>query len=192
MKKFNFFDLTSPVFDQVAFGSRRSYEKIAALGDFKDSDRVLDLGGGSGRIARFFVGKVQEVAVADSSRGMNAYCQKRQGLSCVLCNAEQLPFKDGSFDKVIIVDAFHHFGDPQAVAREVVRVLKAGGRLIIEEYNPKRFGGFLIRLVEKFLNMHSRFYAPKELQEFWVGEGFGVEVVDEGRVAYYLTGEKTR
>lgn len=188
MKTINFFDLVSPIFDKAAPGSRRSFEKIEKLGGFQDSDTVLDLGGGSGRIARFFVGKVREITVADSSRGMVAQCQKRQGLSCILASAEQLPFEDGSFDKVIIVDAFHHFSSQKAVAGEVARVLKPGGRLIIEEYNPKRVLGFLIKLMEKILNMHSRFYAPEELQEFWVEAGFGVELVDEGRTEYYILG----
>ncbi len=184
----NFFDFVAPIYGKVHLGGKDSFEKIEALGDFKKSDKVLDLGGGSGRIAKFFVGKVQEITVADSSAGMINACRKHRGINCVLATAENLPFADGYFDKIIIVDALHHFKHHEKVAQEVRRVLKKTGRLIIEEFNPEKFAGWLVKIFEGLLNMKSTFYAPTALSAFWSRRGFKTKlsIVRKSILLYYV------
>jgi ubiquinone/menaquinone biosynthesis C-methylase UbiE len=45
----------------------------------------------------------------------------------------RLPFRDRAFDLVICRNTFHHLGDPAAVAREMARVTRGGGRVVIED-----------------------------------------------------------
>jgi len=186
----NFFDLVAPIYERIHFGAAASYRKIYALGNFEQTDRVLDLGGGSGRIAKFFVGQVREITVADSSPGMLAVCRKHGGINCVLAFAENLPFADGYFDKIIIVDAFHHFQDHEKVAIEVERLLRKSGKLIIEEFNPAKPIGWLASVFESLLNMKSVFYTPASLSAFWSRYGFDTKLSIAQKAIYYVVLEK--
>ena len=49
------------------------------------------------------------------------------------CDAQALPFREGSFDNVVMMDVFHHLERPTVFLREALRVLKPGGRLVMLE-----------------------------------------------------------
>ena len=55
----NLFDLVSPIYEKGISRNEENFKILFKLGDFKPTDKVLDLGGGTGRIAKFFVGKVR-------------------------------------------------------------------------------------------------------------------------------------
>ena len=77
--------------------------------------------------------------------------------------SEELPFADAAFDRIIMIDAFHHLRDQEQAAREMVRVLAPGGRLVIQEPDIAHWGVKLVALGEKVLLMRSRFYAPEAI-----------------------------
>lgn len=56
-----------------------------------------------------------------------------------LCNAEKLPFEDGSFDIVLSVNTAHHFDNPLKVADECIRVLSDSGKIVLSDFNSKGF-----------------------------------------------------
>jgi len=187
----NLFDLISPIYEKVISGDEENFKKLFKLGDFKITDRVLDLGGGSGRIAKFFAGKVQEIAVVDASKGMISQCKKHQGINCVLGKADNIPFGNGYFDKAIIIDAFHHFQDQQIASQEIRRVLKENGKVIIEEVNFGRFGNWLVEKLETILGAESKILPPPSLVELFSKNQFKTKVLNKDRNAYYLIGEKS-
>ncbi len=187
----NFFDIVAPVYEKFHFGALRTFNKIKSAVIIKTSDRVVDLGGGTGRIAKFFAGKVSKVIVVDVSEEMINQCRKRHPeFSCVRAEAQNLPFADNSIDKVIIIDAFHHFQNQKLVVKEIKRVLHRNGKVIIEEFNPLTTFGKLVVVVEKFLLMHSVFHQPSSLADLFMRERFKVDLIDENKSSYYLIGEK--
>ncbi|SFE02434.1 Methyltransferase domain-containing protein [Phytobacter palmae] len=117
--------------------SGRDLQRLAErLSAFPEA-RVLDLGCGAGHASFVAAGQVAQVTAYDLSSQMLdvvAKAAKERGLDNVTtCQgyAEILPFDDSSFDVVISRYSAHHWHDVGQALREVKRVLKPGGRVII-------------------------------------------------------------
>jgi len=161
MAKFDHFNLLSPVYDLV-FG-RTSQSAIIELAEIKPHHTVLDVGGGTGRVAVQMIPIAQSTIIADSALKMIREAQKK-GIIAINANAEQLPFKDGTFDRIIMVDALHHVVDQRQTLDELRRLLKPGGMLVIEEPDIHHWLVKLIALGEKLLLMRSHFLKPQEIK----------------------------
>jgi demethylmenaquinone methyltransferase/2-methoxy-6-polyprenyl-1,4-benzoquinol methylase len=148
--------------------------------------RLLDLGGGTGRVSAGLGISAAIVLVADPAPGMLRQARAK-GLTAVRAQAEALPFATASFDRVLVVDAFHHFADQPLAAAEMVRVLKPEGRLLVAEPDLRRWPVKGIALAEKVLLMQSHFYAPEALASlFTVVGGRLVAIVRNGFSAYVV------
>ncbi len=101
--------------------------------------RVLDLGCGPGIVTAALARDVKEVVAYDLTPEMLDKAMKRckeAGLKNVhfeLGKAEQLPFDEESFDCVVTRLTIHHFLDPHRVMKEVVRVTRRGGKVVVAE-----------------------------------------------------------
>lgn len=136
---------------------------LAKLGLPQPNGVVLDAGGGTGRVAQFFVGKTAQVIVADQTFEMLLEARKKEGLLAVTTLSEAMPFPDGYFCCIIMVDALHHVADQAVTIRELWRLLKPGGRVIIEEPDIRRFRVKLMALAEKLALMRSHFLQPDRI-----------------------------
>jgi ubiquinone/menaquinone biosynthesis C-methylase UbiE len=153
---FDHFDIIAPIYARVTYSSLEKMREVARL---PVKGRMLDIGGGTGRVASALLQEVDEVVIADVSMGMLKQTH-RSTLKPVCSHSESLPFPDSFFERVIMVDALHHVIDQPASAKEMLRVLKPGGRIIIEEPDINVFGVKLIALAEKLLLMRSHFLSP--------------------------------
>jgi len=159
------FGLIAPYYDRIFQGGRfvrRDLERLMAHVAPEPGHRLLDIGGGTGRIAQHFCGRVAQVCVLDPSPGMLREGQ-RKGICITRGESEDLPFASAVFDRIILIDAFHHLRDQEQASREMLRVLAPGGRLVIQEPDIAHWGVKLVALGEKALLMRSRFYAPEEI-----------------------------
>ncbi len=114
-------------------------------------ERLLDVAGGTGDIARRFIKAADEVRIRRGGVPASAVIcdindqmlvagidvEKDRGLDMtrVCGNAEILPFEDGQFDAVTISFGIRNVTDRMAALREFLRVLKPGGRLAILEFS---------------------------------------------------------
>lgn len=186
-----FFDIVAPIYERVHFGAQETFDKIKSVVVFEQSDKVIDLGGGTGRIAKFLENKVQKVTVVDTSEGMLKQCRQRHPrLSCLYVEAQNLPFSDENINKVVIIDAFHHFQNQKQVVKEIKRVLVKNGKVVVAEFNPTKMAGRLAMVMEKLFLMGSVFHSPSSLVNLFSSNGFKVRLIDEDRASYYLIGEK--
>jgi demethylmenaquinone methyltransferase/2-methoxy-6-polyprenyl-1,4-benzoquinol methylase len=126
---------------------------------------VLDLGGGTGRVSARLQTLAGAIVVTDFSMPMLRQAAAKGGLSPVRAVGEALPFPDGTFDRVLIVDALHHFRDQRQAICESLRVLKPGGRLAIEEPDIRRFAVRAVAFLENLILMRSRFHTPLQIME---------------------------
>jgi demethylmenaquinone methyltransferase / 2-methoxy-6-polyprenyl-1,4-benzoquinol methylase len=133
-------------------------EVVAALG-VRPGERVLDLAAGTGTSALPFARAGAQVVACDFSLGMLRVGTRRHhevaGLRFVAGDALRLPFADGVFDAVTISFGLRNVADTALALRELRRVTRPGGRLLVCEVshppNP------LLRLGHK---LHLRYGLP--------------------------------
>jgi SAM-dependent methyltransferase len=106
------------------------------------SDRVLDLGCGTGIVARQLrdrLGAGARLTGADASPEMIAHARTlAPDIDWREANAMKLPFADASFELVVSQQMLQFVSDPAAALREIRRVLTSGGRLVAATWRPRR------------------------------------------------------
>lgn len=106
-------------------------ERLAELAGARPGMRLLDLATGTGTAARAAARLGASVAAVDRSPGMLAVARGLSGaLDLRRADAHALPFEDGNFDVVTCGLSLSHFADRDRVLREILRVLRPGGRFV--------------------------------------------------------------
>ena len=185
---FNHFNLIAGFYDRARpFRiSKRLFELLSLSPDY----RLLDAGGGTGRISAVLRSKIKRVFVADPSFGMNRRAADK-GFPTVCAQAEFLPFSSGGFERVIMVDALHHVLDQRKTANELFRVLVPGGRIVIVEPDIHQFIVKVIAIGEKVLLMRSHFLTGDNIAGLFTAPEAKTNVYYEGLNVISIT-EKVR
>jgi len=152
--------------DVLSMGAHRMWKRYAiGLSNVGAGDKVLDIAGGTGDLAIKFrekVGATGQVILSDINGAMLEEGRKNlidRGLvdvEFVQANAESLPFEDNTFDCVSIAFGLRNVTDKDAALRQMHRVLKKGGCLLVLEFS-KVDNAFL----EKFYDFYSFSVMPK-------------------------------
>lgn len=151
---------------------------------------LLDAGGGTGRVSVRLRPLVGQLVITDASRGMVNQARRNRGLNAVRAIVVRLPFADGRFDRILVVDALHHFGNAQQAIADFARVLKPGGRLVIEEPNIRRRGIRLLALAERAARMGSRFFDADQIVAMTHRVGLSARVVEPRSLIFWITADK--
>jgi ubiquinone/menaquinone biosynthesis C-methylase UbiE len=161
-------------------------QKLKSLVPANPQGILLDAGGGTGRVSQFLREKVAQITIADESFDMLREARKKVGIQPVRSVTENLPFPDNFFDCIIMVDALHHVADQSATASELWRVLKPGGRLIVEEPNFDTFRGKFIAFAEKLAAMRSHFLTPEQIIGLFDGKTTNCRIELENSMAWVI------
>lgn len=133
------YDLTNTV---LSFGQDRRWRVATRRAlDPKPGERVLDLAAGSGVSTVEFARTGAWCVAADFSLGMLSVGRKR-GVPLVAADALRLPFRDGAFDAVTILFGLRNLADPGQGLREMLRVVRPGGRLVVCEFSTPTWQPF--------------------------------------------------
>jgi len=142
------FDSVAPKYDLMndlmSLGLHRAWKAYTvAVANVRPGDKVLDLAGGTGDLARAFAGPVGEAGVvvhtdineAMLRQGRDRLLDEGKVLPTVLCDAETLPFASGAFDLVSVAFGLRNMTHKDKALAEMARVLKPGGRLLVLEFS---------------------------------------------------------
>ena len=103
----------------------------------RGAQRILDVGSGAGQISKHlidFADPNAEIVCTDLSHGMLRRARNRldgRAPQFASCDLTHLPFADESFDRVTCGYVLEHLQDPEPGLKEVARVLRAGGRMLL-------------------------------------------------------------
>jgi ubiquinone/menaquinone biosynthesis C-methylase UbiE len=121
---------------------------------------VLDVGCGTGRLAAALHDRGSRAWGVDPSAEMVEVAKKR-GVNAKVARAEQLPFKEGWFERAVLWLTVHLLARPRAFA-ELHRVLAADGRVVIATFDPSHFDRFWLNEIFPSLERIDRDRFPTE------------------------------
>lgn len=144
------------LFEDVYNGkvNRQLCDEVAAL--IEPTDRVLECACGTGMLSRYVANKCRSLTATDFSVGMlrqaKKKCKDLNNIKFVKADIMRLRCKDGSFDKVIAGNVIHLLDEPYMALKELERVCRIGGQIIIPTYvNNENMGkpNLFVRVIEK-------------------------------------------
>jgi demethylmenaquinone methyltransferase/2-methoxy-6-polyprenyl-1,4-benzoquinol methylase len=148
------FDRIAPVYDAMnrtmTAGLDGRWRRLTAEAVVRSGDRVLDACCGTGdlAIAAASAGAASVTGLDFSEPMLERARRKAPGLAWVRGDVLALPFADASFDAVTISFGLRNVADPDAALRELLRVTRPGGRLVVCEFSHPTFPAFRTVYVE--------------------------------------------
>ena len=186
------------------------------LGFIRDSvktgDRVLDFGCGNGRLVGFLEGNYKKYVGVDISQKLidiasQKYNSEKTEFVKLSSDFYTLPFKDNCFEIIFSIAVFHHFPSKEytsIIAKELYRVLKPGGKIVITVWNlwQKQYLKYHKKSKKEWIDaeipfksgnkVFRRYHHPfktGELESFFQEAGFETLKAEEGWNLLYI-GEK--
>jgi demethylmenaquinone methyltransferase/2-methoxy-6-polyprenyl-1,4-benzoquinol methylase len=130
--------------DLMSLGLHRAWKAYTvAVAALREGDKVLDIAGGTGDLAKAFANKVGErgtvvhtdINEAMLRQGRDRLLDKGLALPTSICDAEALPFASNGFDLVSVAFGLRNMTHKERALAEMCRVLRPGGRLLVLEFS---------------------------------------------------------
>ena len=144
----NVFDSVAPKYDVMndlmSLGLHRAWKAYTVLvANVREGQQVLDIAGGTGDLALAFAPKVgpsgrvvhTDINEAMLREGRNRLLDAGVSLPTLVCDAEHLPFAEASFNVVSVAFGLRNMTHKDIALREMCRVLKPGGKLLVLEFS---------------------------------------------------------
>ena len=198
-KSQEFFSSSAGQWDRVRdelFGDRVHLGAMAALAD---GDWVAgDLGCGTGQVSAALAPFVGRVIAVDSSAAMLQAAKRRlaafDNVDLRRGELEALPIDDDRLDVAVLMLVLHHVPEPEQAVKEVARVLKPGGRIIVGDMLPHDREGYRQQMGHVWLGFSDE-HVARMLTEAGFGRLRTVQLPPDSRVKgpglFVATGEKT-
>ncbi len=161
----------------MAWGHRDFYKNTARIMNLIPEDKYLEVGFGSGLFIKKYAWHVSEIAGIDYSEDMVILAKT---INEDLVNSKRADFRQGDaislpwpsecFTAVACIETFYFWKDPLSVLSEIFRVLKFGGRFVIEMAYNKDDG---LNHAKDIKKMSLNLYSADEMKEVLEASGFG-------------------
>ncbi|MFB0561954.1 MAG: class I SAM-dependent methyltransferase [Candidatus Lokiarchaeia archaeon] len=179
MNSKNYFDEVANEWDRMrqSFFSDAVRQKAYSVAGVKEGETAADIGAGTGFITEGLVARGLRVFAVDQSEEMLVVMKKKfskfEGIEYRLVKEVSLPIPDESVDYAFANMYLHHVESPPDAIREMVRILKSGGKLVITDLDEH---GFEFLRVEH----HDRWMGFKrdDIKQWFTESGLKKVVVD--------------
>jgi len=122
---------------------KEDYPYIASELEKEEYEELLDCGCGTGPMISLLYEKdsSKKYTGIDITPRMIEVAKNKnlEGVNWVVGDCENLPFEENSFDAIICSNSFHHYPNPEKFFESAKRVLRPGGRLILQDYTAPKF-----------------------------------------------------
>ena len=157
-------------------------ERIIEMLHIQTNDTILDLGTGTGYVSLEIAKRYKNANVigldivekALQSNRNKAENQNLNNIKFVSYNGIDFPFEDDFFDLIVTRYALHHFPKIEYTFKELARVIKTGGKLVIADPTPNEDDA--TRFVDAYMRMkpdgHIKYYTKDEFEHFGKDVGF--------------------
>ena len=168
------YDLFETVYNGKVY--RGLGERVAE--EIGQSDVVLECACGTGAISQYIAPKCRQLTATDFSKGMLKQtakkCGKYQNIKVKRADMTNLNCRDNRFDKVVAGNVIHLLEDPHAAIKELVRVCKVGGKIIVPTYINASEGvnQKAVRLLELAGANFERQFSMDSYKEFFEKAGY--------------------
>ncbi len=181
-----------PFAQAQAIRNQEALDRIVQMAEAGPEDTVLDVACGPGLLVCAFARVVRHAAGIDLTPAMLEQARKiqqEQGLSNVTWqqgDVTSLPYPDAHFSIVSSRFVFHHLPDPLAVLKEMKRVCKPGGRVLVADMAPAPVKAAALNAMERLRDpSHARALPLQELSGLFTQAGLPMPRTD----TYRLEGE---
>lgn len=185
-KAAKFYDLFEKVYNNKVY--KNLGKEVAKA--IEPADSVLECACGTGKISSAVAAKCKKLIATDYSLNMlkraRKKCRKYPNAEFAFADITHLEYADCSFDKVIAGNVIHLLDDPIGALRELERVCRAGGKIIVPTYIMEKKGKWsaLVGAMDKAGADFKQHFTLQSYREFFQSAGYtGVEYsVVEGRM----------
>jgi len=162
---------------------------------FGKNDTLLDIACGSGAFAVFCAQKLKQVTGVDISDELIKYAKKYAGeaqlgnIEFFCCDVEKLPFPDASFSIVSCRSALHHMVNSDCVLKEMVRCVKKGGKICIQDmiaYEQAKVNDFFEKMDKLTDISHFQALSSQQIRELLVANNIKIENIFETTLTHNL------
>ncbi|MGH7834617.1 MAG: class I SAM-dependent methyltransferase [Candidatus Binatia bacterium] len=173
-------------------------DRLADMLGLKGDELVLDLATGTGRFARPLSTRLTSgriIGIDQALAMLKVGHEQEEAIPCyslIAGDAESLPFKTSVFDRAFVSFAFHHFCAPALVVREILRVLKEGGKFVVLDPVVHEAWDSVDRALEEKINQvfrraHGedfRFHTASSIRSHLTQAGFGIARSDLSKYSF--------
>lgn len=165
------YDQIGKTYNSTRIPDQRIVDKINHYLDQPSGSLIVDIGAGTGNYTYELARFGHEVVAIEPSETMRNQAKKHDHIKWIDAVAEKLPLDDGSVDGVVCTLATHHFTDLEQSFREMARVVKSHGKIVIFTADPRIVAescwiwGYFQEIVEESCKSQPEASAFKELFE---------------------------